>query len=97
MDQVTITTKWALQQNTFTESDYLWCKGFGITAAVVPLYNTVHISGSVEKQMSAGVSIRLLTTCEKQENMLKLKYGEKAYPIQQWQSIGPIEIKQLDF
>lgn len=85
---------WALAHNGFNESDYLWCKGLGVEIEVEILYNTVYSYGS-ETKMVAGKSIRIKTTCEKQETMLKLKYADNLQLISK--TLDPQQLRELDF
>jgi len=92
-----ITTIWALEQNKFDESDISWCQGLGVEAKVEPLYYNSYINGKLVNQEVDGLSIRLTTTCEKQESMLKLKYGSRLIEIQRSQDLRGEELSRLNF
>lgn len=72
-----VTTLWALEQDTFDESDAAWCRGLVVDFKVEPIFGDVYLSGKLSHQIQRGLRIRLTTTCEKQETMLKLKYGPR--------------------
>lgn len=65
---------WVLTQNKLSENDIIWLKGLEVNTVVEPLYNTIHTYSGQHRVLS-GVHIELETTCEKQETMLYLKFG----------------------
>lgn len=96
-DQMGVTNLWALEQNHFDEDDYKWCRGLGVAVKVEPLFGDVYSYGRLVNQVVRGLRIRLTTTCEKQESMLKLKYGPRLIHIQSMMSLSPDEIQQFNF
>jgi hypothetical protein len=72
-----VTTIWALEQDKFDESDLSWCRGLGVEIKVEPLCSHVYTHAQISQSVVIGLKIRLTTTCEKQETMLKLKYGSR--------------------
>jgi hypothetical protein len=91
------TTVWALEQNKFDESDYSWCKGLGVEIKVDPLYSNVYSHTQLVSQVCNGLRIRLTTTCEKQESMLKLKYGNRLIEVQRSINLSHDESQRLNF
>ena len=87
---------WALEQDTFDENDESWCRGLGVDVKVTPLFGDVYMSGKLSHQVKRGLSIRLTTTCEKQETMLKLKYGHKLIHTQSMKAILPNESQKAN-
>ena len=75
-------TVWALEQDKFDEGDAAWCRGLGVEFKVEPLYQRVYLQGKAVNDIMRGLSIRLTTTCKKQETMLQLKYGYKLIEVQ---------------
>lgn len=67
---------WALTINQITSSDALWLKGLGVDVRCEPLTNQIYASGKVVTEYVTGYKIDVITTCDKQETMLKLKYGD---------------------
>lgn len=92
-----ITTVWALEQNKFDESDISWCRGLGVEIKVEPLYSNVYSHTRLVRQVCNGLKIRLTTTCEKQESMLKLKYGNRLIEVQRSINLSHDERQQLGF
>jgi hypothetical protein len=78
-----VTTIWALEQDKFDDSDQSWCRGLGVEVKVEPLFYRSYINGKMVSQEVNGLRIRLTTTCEKQETMLKLKYGSRLVKVHQ--------------
>jgi hypothetical protein len=66
---------WALTINQVTDNDLLWLKGLGVDVQSEALINQVYSSGKVVSKYVTGYRIDVITTCDKQETMLKLKYG----------------------
>lgn len=67
---------WALTINQITSNDSLWLKGLGVDVKCEALTNQIYSSGNAVSQYVTGYKIDVITTCDKQENMLKLKYGD---------------------
>lgn len=76
------TTTWALEHDEFNECDAKWCKGLGVELTIEKLYNHFHSATGSHSSLS-GLSIRIKTTNEKQESMLKLKYGHRLILVSQ--------------
>lgn len=76
-----IETSWALRKDHFTEEDRLWCYGLGVKFTAEPIFNNVYSYGKLISQDIKSWSIRLQTVTEKQEVMLKLKYGSNLLEI----------------
>ena len=83
-----MTVVWGLEQDKFDEGDASWCKGLGVETEVDHLYGDVYLSGKHSHRVFRGLRIRLISTCEKQETMLKLKYGHRLIELQRTQSIS---------
>lgn len=92
-----VTVVWALEQDKFDESDLSWCRGLGVEIKVEHLYGNVYTAGSRVHQYIRGLKIRLTTTCEKQESMLKLKYGYRLIEVQRSRDLSYDERQQLNF
>ena len=75
-------TLWALEQDQFEESDAVWCRGLGVEWTVKPLFGNLYLGGKLSSSVQRGLLIRISTTCERQETMLKLKYGHRLIEIQ---------------
>lgn len=67
---------WALTIKQITRNDALWLKGLGVDVRCEPLTNQIYASGKVVTEYVTGYKIDVITTCDKQETMLKLKYGD---------------------
>lgn len=67
---------WALAINQITNNDVIWLKGLGVDVKVEALTNQVYSFGNKVTEYVTGHKIDVITTCEKQETMLKLKYGD---------------------
>lgn len=67
---------WALCQNQITDNDALWLRGLGVEVKCEALTNRVYSSGFTVSQYVTGYKIDVITTCDRQETMLKLKYGD---------------------
>jgi hypothetical protein len=70
---------WSLSISTITESDLLWLKGLGVKIKVETLTNQVYLAGQISKVVVTGHRIEIITTCEKQETMLQLKYSKNLH------------------
>lgn len=92
-----ITTVWALEQDRFDQGDILWCRGLGVEIKVEPLYYNCYINGQLVNQVVEGLRIRLTTTCDKQESMLKLKYGVKLIEVQRISTLPGHDLHEIDF
>ena len=92
-----MTVVWALEQNKFDEADVSWCRGLGVEIQVNPLYSNVYVHSQLVKQVCNGLRIRLTTTCERQETMLKLKYGSRLIEVQRSINLSYDERQQLGF
>lgn len=77
-----ITTTWALEHDEFNECDAKWCKGLGVELKIEKLYNHFY-SATGSRSSLSGLSIRIKTISEKQECMLKLKYGHRLILVSQ--------------
>ena len=71
---------WALTINQITNNDVVWLKGLGVDVKVETLTNKVYTQGQMVNEVVTGFKIDVITTCEKQETMLKLKYGDDLVP-----------------
>lgn len=96
-NEMGITTVWALEQDKFDESDYAWSRGLGVEIKVEPLFGDVYSYGRLVDQVVRGLKIRLTTTCERQETMLKLKYGNRLNEVQRYRNIADEESGRIDF
>ena len=67
---------WALAVSKLNDSDIVWLQGLKVETKVEALTNKVYTQGQMVHQVVTGFKIDVITTCEKQENMLKLKYGD---------------------
>jgi hypothetical protein len=67
---------WALTIDEVTDNDVLWLQGLGVEVKCEALTNRVYSAGFAVSQYVTGYKIDVTTTCDKQENMLKLKYGD---------------------
>jgi hypothetical protein len=67
---------WALTINQITSNDVLWLKGLGVDVKCEALTNQIYSAGVVVSKYVTGYKIDVITTCDKQETMLKLKYGD---------------------
>jgi hypothetical protein len=92
-----ITTVWALEQDKFDDSDISWCRGLGVEIKVEPLYYNYYINGKLVSQVVDRFSIRLTTSCEKQESMLKLKYGVSLIEVQRISTLPGHNLHEIDF
>jgi hypothetical protein len=92
-----ITTVWALEQGKFDDSDISWCRGLGVEVRVEPLYYNSYINGKLVNQEVDGLKIRLTTTCERQETMLKLKYGVSLIEVQRISTLPGHDLHEIDF
>jgi hypothetical protein len=72
---MTKTTKvWHLAVNNLDASDIVWLEGLGVNVEIENLNRTVVQDG--KKVIYAyGVTIDVTTTCDEQETLLQLKYG----------------------
>ena len=66
---------WALAINQVTDNDILWLKGLGVDIKYEPMTNKVYSAGHKVTEYVTGHKIDVITTCEKQETMLQLKYS----------------------
>ena len=67
---------WALAIDQVTDNDILWLKGLGVDVKYEPMTNKVYSAGHKVTEYVTGHKIDVITTCEKQETMLQLKYGD---------------------
>ena len=67
---------WALAIDEVTDNDVLWLRGLGVEVKCEALTNRVYSAGFAVSQYVTGYKIDVTTTCDKQEMMLKLKYGD---------------------
>lgn len=88
---------WALEQDHFDDADIKWCKGLAVKYIVTPLVSTVYMQGQAATTQQLGLRIRLYTTTESQESMLKLKYGHRLIYVQNMTEVPPSELHELDF
>lgn len=72
---------WMLYKPNIEESDAMFIEGLGcemnISEPISISYTTP--SGTRWEYKADCISIEIKTTCEKQESMLKLKYGDSIY------------------
>ncbi len=66
---------WALAIPKLEDHDIIWLKGLEVDIKVEALTNKVYTQGQMVSKVVTGYKIDVITTCEKQETMLKLKYG----------------------
>jgi hypothetical protein len=73
---------WQLTLTELSQSDYIFITGLGCELKVcsedvleISLSNRVHY-------FKYPPHVRVITTCEKQESMLKLKYGDSIFRLQ---------------
>ena len=92
-----MTTVWALEQDKFDDIDISWCRGLGVEVQVDPLYYRSYTNGKLVRQVVDGLRIRLITTCEKQETMLQLKYGNRLINVQQSTTLAYDERQKIGF
>lgn len=74
-----IKKSWALFLDLYTDIDQVYINGLNCEVEIVsPLYETIPISygRGIQILMQQGY-IKIITINEKQESMLKLKYGDK--------------------
>jgi hypothetical protein len=87
---------WALCQNQITDNDALWLRGLGVEVKCEALTNRVYSAGFSVSEYVTGYKIDVITTCAKQETMLKLKYGDDLVLISEIKSISvPYENQYL--
>lgn len=67
---------WVLAKSYLDDSDVIWLTGLGIDLQSETLTDKVYLQGQVITEYVTGYKFELITTCSKQETMLKLKYGE---------------------
>lgn len=67
---------WALCINDITHNDTLWLQGLGVEVKCEALTNRVYSAGFAVSEYVTGYKIDVITTCDRQETMLKLKYGD---------------------
>lgn len=72
-------TVWALQKDPFDDTDAIWCRGLGVNIYAEPLRKDVYLSGRISHSINIGWKIRLTTETQRQEDMLKLKYGDRLH------------------
>lgn len=96
-NEVGMTILWALEQDDFEESDYIWCRGLGVKIDVTPLFGNIYIQGKCVDQIVRGLRIRLTTFCKRQESMLKLKYGVHLIELHRANLIPHEELQGLDW
>lgn len=70
------TKNWILTLDRLNDSDYLFLNGLGIETMIEELKSVKYRNGKKFSESTTGYHIEVKTTCEKQENMLQLKYGE---------------------
>jgi hypothetical protein len=78
MEQLTMSDYkvWELVVDSISNNDAIWLKSASWDVRVSPLTDRVStLSGYSE--LCTGHQIVVITTCEKQESMLKLKYGDR--------------------
>ena len=96
-NEMGMTTVWALEQDKFDDSDISWCRGLDVEIKVDPLYSHVYSHTKLVRQVCTGLRIRIKTTSEKQESMLKLKYGDRLIQVQQYQNLAGEEFQRINF
>ena len=92
-NQPTILRRWTLNKTTFSEADYLWCKGLkvGLRAPAPEIMSIDTAYGSRRVDMYTEIPRVLITTnTREQEAMLKLKYGDSLILMQE--EISPYDI-----
>jgi hypothetical protein len=75
--------RWAIVQDTFDESDAKWIISFGMRVSVDRPTHTFDTMGGGRHTIAGKPRIEVVTTTDKQRNMLMLKYGASAILIQQ--------------
>ena len=71
---------WRLCKETFTEIDYIWITGLGCDLTINnPEPETVTLASGTRRYYKEAPWIEIVTTCDKQQSMLQLKYGDSIY------------------
>ena len=71
---------WHLYIEPFTKVDYIWITGLGCVLTIKnPEPEEVTLPSGTRRYFKAAPWIEVETTCEKQQSMLQLKYGESLY------------------
>lgn len=81
---VLITKTWVLLLNRLNDSDHLFLNGLGVEVITEELKSIKYKNGKMFSESTTGHHIEVKTTCEKQENMLQLKYGESLLLRENW-------------
>ena len=71
---------WGLYLENFTKIDYIWITGLGCALAIKnPEPENITLPSGTRQYFKAAPEILITTTCEKQQSMLQLKYGDSIY------------------
>jgi hypothetical protein len=67
---------WHLHKEPFTKTDYIWITGLDCTFTMHnPEPETITLASGTRQYYAAAPWIEIQTTCDKQQSMLQLKYG----------------------
>ena len=82
---------WALHKPDANEIDSVFLFGLGCTVEVIlpEPYEIESMDGKRWKYTAQNPYIKIETTCEKQESMLQLKYGDRLVLMQVYHDILP--------
>ena len=71
---------WHLYKEPFTEIDYIWIKGLDCTLTIRnPEPVNITLPSGTQQYYKAAPWFEIETTCDKQQSMLQLKYGDLLY------------------
>jgi hypothetical protein len=71
---------WGLYLENFTEIDYTWITGLGCELSIIrPEPENITLPSGTRQYYKAAPEILITTTCDKQQSMLQLKYGDSLY------------------
>ena len=82
--------RWMVRRNEFNESDIRVVQGLGCEFDLkLDDPQEIYADGKVYRYQGSPPKLSITTTCEKQESMLKLKYGDELVLIQVFHDITP--------
>ena len=71
---------WRLCTETFTKTDYIWITGLGCDLTIHnPEPETITLYSGTRQYYKEAPWIEIITTCDKQQSMLQLKFGNSLY------------------
>ena len=74
---------WHLHKEPFTKTDYGWITGLGCDLTVHnPEPENITLASGTRQYYAAAPWIEIQTTCDKQQSMLQLKFGNLLYLIE---------------